>query len=91
MTNLPETIITTNPQKVVRYIPVKPEFIQTTATKILRVAAYCRVSTDKEEQHLSYDAQKEFYTDKIMQTPEWVMAGIYADEYTPYGLNPKSP
>ena len=45
----------------------------------LRVAAYCRVSTDKDEQQNSYEAQKSFYTDKIMQNPEWQMAGIHAD------------
>jgi len=43
------------------------------------VAAYCRVSTDKDEQHLSYEAQKEFYTDKILKNPEWKLAGIFAD------------
>ena len=46
----------------------------------LRVAAYCRVSTDYDEQEMSFDAQVEFYTDKIMRNPEWCLAGIYADE-----------
>lgn len=46
----------------------------------LRVAAYCRVSTDEEEQLTSYEAQKAYYTDKIMTTPEWTMAEIFADE-----------
>ena len=46
----------------------------------LRVAAYCRVSTDSDEQEMSFDAQVEFYTDKIMRNPEWCLAGIYADE-----------
>lgn len=46
----------------------------------LRVAAYCRVSTDEEEQLTSYEAQKAFYTDKIMTTPEWTLASIFADE-----------
>lgn len=43
-------------------------------------AEYCRVSTDEEEQLSSYEAQKTYYTDKIMENPEWTMAGIFADE-----------
>lgn len=46
----------------------------------LRVAAYCRVSTEEEEQQGSFEIQKEFYTDKINSTPEWKIAGIYADD-----------
>ena len=62
-------------------IPPKPELQQTTAvTKQLRVAAYCRVSTKEEEQASSYEAQCEYYTDKIMSNKEWTMAGIFADE-----------
>ena len=45
-----------------------------------RVAAYCRVSTDSEEQLNSYGAQKSYYTQKIADSPDWEMAGIYADE-----------
>ena len=48
--------------------------------KQLRVAAYCRVSTDSDEQEMSFDAQCGYYTDKIMRNPEWTMAGIFADE-----------
>ncbi len=44
------------------------------------MAAYCRVSTDDEEQLTSYEAQQTYYTDKIMTNPEWTMAGIFADE-----------
>lgn len=44
------------------------------------VAAYCRVSTDSEEQLNSYEAQKTYYTQKIQDSPDWEMAGIYADE-----------
>lgn len=67
--------------KTVRIIPAKTEFTgKSTITKTLRVAAYCRVSTDKDEQEKSYEAQKSHYTDVIMQNPEWQFAGIYADE-----------
>lgn len=46
----------------------------------LRVASYSRVSTDFEEQLTSFHAQKAYYTDLIMRTPEWTLAGTYADE-----------
>ena len=46
----------------------------------LRVAAYCRVSTDTDEQATSYDAQIEHYTDYIGKHPGWELAGIYADD-----------
>lgn len=45
-----------------------------------RVAAYCRVSTNSEEQLNSYAAQKNYYTQKIEEAPDWEMAGIFADE-----------
>lgn len=45
-----------------------------------RVCAYCRVSTDSEEQKTSYISQKTYYTDKIQNHPGWIFAGIYADE-----------
>ena len=46
----------------------------------LRVAAYCRVSTDSEEQATSYDTQIEHYTAYIQGHPDWVLAGIFADD-----------
>ena len=46
----------------------------------LRVAAYCCVSTDSEEQATSYEAQIEHYTEYIQKNPEWELAGIFADE-----------
>lgn len=62
-------------------IPAKPEATaQQTVKRQLRVAAYCRVSTDDEEQLTSYEAQQNYYTDKIMTNRDWTMAGIFADE-----------
>ena len=62
-------------------IPAKQEMAENrTIKRQLRVAAYCRVSTDDEEQLTSYEAQQTYYTDKIMTNPDWTMAGIYADE-----------
>lgn len=48
--------------------------------KQLRVAAYCRVSTDSEDQIESYKAQVAYYTDAIAKNPHWKLADIYADE-----------
>ena len=62
-------------------IPPNPEMVRAKAVqRQLRVAAYCRVSTDDEEQLTSYEAQQTYYTDKIMTNPKWTMAGIFADE-----------
>ena len=46
----------------------------------LNVAAYCRVSTEQEEQQNSYQVQIEYYTNYILSHPEWTLAGIFADE-----------
>ena len=46
----------------------------------LRVAAYCRVSTDSDEQAGSYDVQVKHYTESIGSNKEWELAGIYADD-----------
>lgn len=66
----------------VTVIPPKPEFNGENGIDMRpkRVAAYCRVSTDKEEQEHSFETQKEMYTEMIMMKPTWQMAGIYADE-----------
>ena len=62
-------------------IPANPALAQARVVRRqLRVAAYCRVSTDSEEQLTSYESQKKYYTDKIMTNPAWTMAGIFADE-----------
>lgn len=46
----------------------------------LRVAAYCRVSSDSEDQLNSYASQIATYTDYIGQRPDWALVDIYADE-----------
>lgn len=45
----------------------------------VRVAAYCRVSTDFEEQESSYETQVAHYTSYINGNPEWEMVEVYAD------------
>ena len=67
-------------QRRVTIIPAKPQAVQEELKRQLKVAAYCRVSMEEEEQQSSYEAQCSYYTDKIMTNPEWTMAGIYADE-----------
>ena len=53
--------------KAVRVIPAKPEYSGKSNADFRpkRVAAYCRVSTDKEEQEHSFETQKEMYTDMV--------------------------
>lgn len=46
----------------------------------LRVAAYCRVSTDKDDQVHSMAAQRRFFRAYIEERPGWILAGIFADE-----------
>lgn len=44
------------------------------------MAAYCRVSTDQEEQLSSYENQVNYYTNYIMNHPNYELIGVYADE-----------
>ena len=53
----------------------------------LRVAAYCRVSTDSDEQATSYEAQVEHYTDYIRKKPEYSLMTEYPE---PIPKNEKS-
>ena len=73
---------TTTLDRRVRVIPATKTqgAIHSTHDGKKRVAAYCRVSTDSEEQLNSYEAQKSYYTQKIEDSPDWEMVGIYADE-----------
>ena len=69
------------PAPKVIVIPAKEETAQEQEKKKnLRVAAYCRVSTNSEEQINSYENQKAYYTEKIMTNPGWTMVDVFADE-----------
>ena len=72
----------TQPKKAVSIIPSRKEYDKAArpAQEILRVAAYCRVSTQLEQQESSFEAQKNYYTEKITNNPNWKLAGIYADD-----------
>lgn len=45
-----------------------------------RVAAYARVSTDRDEQFTSYEAQIDYYTNYIKSRPDWEFVSVYSDE-----------
>ena len=67
----------------VMFIPARPQVgntVKKSEQPKLRVAAYCRVSTDSDEQETSYDAQVTHYTEYIQKNPEWMLAGIFADD-----------
>ncbi len=71
------------PQRVVREIPAaKPDAVDRlrSSAEQLRVVAYCRVSTQQEEQLNSYETQVRHYTEAINAEPNWRFAGIYADK-----------
>ena len=70
-----------NAVKKVTVIPADPRHAQKDIRKQrLRVAPYCRVSTNSEEQLDSYQAQIEYYTERIAAQPEWIMVDMFADE-----------
>ena len=46
----------------------------------IKTAAYCRVSTDREEQEGSYEMQVSYFTDKIKSNPNMELVGIYGDK-----------
>lgn len=65
----------------VTVIPAKAQTeINRSKYQQLRVAAYCRVSTEQEEQQSSYQVQIAYYTDLINRKKEWSLVGIFADE-----------
>ena len=68
-------------QKTVTEIPANPLLGDLRKRKRkLRVAAYCRVSTEEEEQQNSFEVQVAYYTDKITHHEGWQLAGIFADD-----------
>ncbi len=74
------TAITAPSNMRIVVIPAKSREEIRQSERRLKVAAYCRVSTDQEEQESSYEAQIGYYTEKINSNSEWQMAGIFADE-----------
>ena len=66
-------------ERTVETISAKRKFNDEVKKK-LRVAAYCRVSTVEESQSGSFGLQKQTYTEKVTNNPDWVLAGTYADQ-----------
>ena len=69
-------------ERIVEVIPAtwNPTDESSREIRNLRVAAYCRVSTELEQQQSSYDIQIEYYTRHIMQNPNWIFVGVFADD-----------
>jgi len=62
--------------KKITFIPAK-DLLKN--TEKLKVAAYCRVSTEMESQQSSIDLQIRYYTDLIQKNPEWDFADVFYD------------
>ena len=73
-------------------IPPKPELQQTTTvTKQLRVAAYCRVSTDSKAQETNIETQRAYFEHEIGNHPGWKLVQIYADQGVTGTISMKRP
>lgn len=54
---------------------------------MIKVAAYCRVSTDKDDQINSFESQKGYFERQINLNPDWELTEIYADEHAIIGTS----
>ena len=73
--------VTKIPKKIVTVIePKRSMSVDKEKYRQKRVAAYCRVSTDSEEQLVSYANQTKVYTEMIGSRKDWCFAGLFADE-----------
>ena len=62
------------------FIPAKPKVNPSEKDRMFRACAYCRVSTDSEEQLSSYELQQKHYRQLAQDHPNWDLRKIYADE-----------
>lgn len=64
------------------HIPAQRNVVGRSATqqRLIRVAPYCRVSTDEEEQLNSFENQVNYYRDYVNRHPDYVLVDIYPDE-----------
>ena len=53
---------------------------------MIKVASYCRVSTDKDDQANSFEAQQRYFKEYIDRQPDWELYEVYADEAVIIGL-----
>ena len=63
-----------------KFIPAKPKIDIYGSDKLFRVCAYCRVSTDNDEQLSSFELQQQHYKQLVGNHPNWDLKRIYADE-----------
>lgn len=70
------------------HIPARPQVVgtRTTPEKKIRLAAYCRVSSEQDEQLNSFENQVTYYKEYISSHPDYELAGIYADAPDIIGL-----
>lgn len=62
------------------FIPAKPKINPSEKDRLFCACAYCRVSTDSEEQLSSYELQQAHYRQLAQEHPNWDLKKIYADE-----------
>lgn len=62
------------------FIPAKPKVDLYGTGRVFRVCAYCRVSTDNDEQLSSFELQQAHYRQLVHDHPNWELKHIYADE-----------
>ena len=53
---------------------------------MIKVASYCRVSTDKDDQANSFEAQQRYFREYIERQPDWELYQVYADAPVIIGL-----
>ena len=67
--------------KIIEYtVLLKEATIMKKETEVIRVAAYCRVSTDKLDQANSLESQQRYFNEYIARNPLWELYEIYVDE-----------
>lgn len=62
------------------YIPAKPKINPNEKDRFFRVCAYCRVSTDNDEQLSSFELQQAHYRQLVQDHPNWELKRIFADQ-----------
>lgn len=69
---------------------IKPNRERANSRKLLRVAAYCRVSTEHDEQTGSIESQELHFLRMIQEHPDWTFAGLYSDRGSGMNLHDRS-
>ena len=62
------------------FIPAKPKINPNEKDRFFRVCAYCRVSTDNDEQLSSFELQQAHYKQLVQDHPNWDLKHIFADQ-----------